>query len=49
MDTVGNKQARREIAMIKVAAPQMAQQVIDRAMQASGAGEGPVGCHGIHK
>lgn len=35
MDTVGNKRARREIAMIKVAAPRVAQQVIDRAMQVS--------------
>ena len=34
MDTVGNKEARREIAMIKIAAPQMACQVIDWAIQA---------------
>ena len=37
MDTVGNKEARREIAMIKVVVPRMAQQVIDRAIQAHGA------------
>jgi len=37
MDTVGNKIARKEIAMIKVAAPNMACQVIDWAMQAHGA------------
>ncbi len=36
MDTVGNKGARTEIAMIKVAAPNMAQQVIDWAMQVHG-------------
>ncbi len=38
MDTVGNKAARKEIAMIKVAAPNMLCQVIDWAIQAHGAG-----------
>jgi len=38
MDTVGNKEARLEIAMIKVAAPQMACQVIDWVIQAWGGG-----------
>ncbi|PZO67549.1 MAG: acyl-CoA dehydrogenase, partial [Pelagerythrobacter marensis] len=38
MDKVGNKAARREIAMIKVAAPRTALRVIDDAMQAHGAG-----------
>ena len=36
MDTAGNKVAKQEIAMIKVAAPNMALQVIDWAMQAHG-------------
>jgi len=38
MDTVGNKVAKTEIAMIKVLAPIVAQQVIDWAIQAHGAG-----------
>jgi acyl-CoA dehydrogenase len=37
MDTVGNKAARREIAMIKVAVPRAVLRVIDRAIQAHGA------------
>jgi acyl-CoA dehydrogenase len=37
MDTVGNKAARREIAMIKIVAPRAALQVLDRAIQAHGA------------
>jgi acyl-CoA dehydrogenase len=37
MDTVGNKQAKSEIAMIKVVAPNMALKVIDRTIQAFGA------------
>ncbi|KAG8597771.1 hypothetical protein GDO81_002385 [Engystomops pustulosus] len=37
MDTVGNKEAALEIAMIKMVAPAMAQNVVDRAIQAFGA------------
>jgi acyl-CoA dehydrogenase len=38
MDTVGNRQARIEIAAIKVAAPDIALRVIDRAIQVHGGG-----------
>ncbi|HXF32565.1 MAG TPA: acyl-CoA dehydrogenase family protein [Solirubrobacterales bacterium] len=38
MDTVGNKHARVEIAAIKVAAPQVACKIIDRAIQVFGGG-----------
>jgi acyl-CoA dehydrogenase len=36
MDTVGNKEARSEIAMIKVVAPNVALRVLDRTIQAHG-------------
>ncbi len=36
MDEVGNKAARREIAMIKAAVPEMALKVVDRSIQAHG-------------
>jgi acyl-CoA dehydrogenase len=38
MDTVGNRQARTEIAAIKVAAPNVALRVVDRAIQVHGGG-----------
>ncbi len=38
MDTVGNKHARMEIAAIKVAAPNVALKVLDRAIQVHGGG-----------
>ncbi len=38
MDTVGNKGARIEVSAIKVAVPNMALRVVDRAIQAHGAG-----------
>lgn len=38
MDTAGNKNARKEIAMIKAVVPQMALSVIDRAIQLHGGG-----------
>jgi acyl-CoA dehydrogenase len=38
MDTVGNKHARTEISAIKVAAPNVALRVVDRAIQVHGGG-----------
>jgi acyl-CoA dehydrogenase len=38
MDTVGNKHARTEIAAIKVAAPEVALKILDRAIQVHGGG-----------
>jgi acyl-CoA dehydrogenase len=38
MDTVGNRHARVEIAAIKVAAPQVALRIVDRAIQVHGGG-----------
>jgi acyl-CoA dehydrogenase len=37
MDTIGNKAARNELAMVKVVVPRMALRVLDRAIQAHGA------------
>ncbi len=38
MDEVGNKEARREIAMIKAIVPQMSLKIVDRAIQTHGGG-----------
>jgi acyl-CoA dehydrogenase len=38
MDTVGNRHARTEISAIKIAAPNMALRVLDRAIQVHGGG-----------
>ena len=53
MDTVGNRHARVEIAAIKVAAPQVALKVIDRAIQVHGGGgvsdDFPLACFYAHQ
>jgi acyl-CoA dehydrogenase len=52
MDTVGNKAARNELAMVKVAVPRMTLRVLDRAIQAHGAagvsGEFPLAAAWAH-
>lgn len=55
MDTVGNKQAKTEIAMIKVAVPAMAVWIVDWSIQVHGGGgtSNDFGltrflCHGTH-
>ena len=48
MDKVGNKAAKQEIAMIKVAAPNMALKIIDQAIQAHG-GAGVTSDFGLAK
>ena len=52
MDTVGNRHARTEIAAIKVAAPNIALKVIDRAIQVHGGGgvcdDFPLACAYAH-
>ena len=38
MDSVGNKEARKEIAMMKAVVPKMAQEILDRSIQVHGGG-----------